>query len=39
MPIMTICGMVAMTVVLTLLNMVFRWMSFAMVFVPQFKRR
>jgi hypothetical protein len=39
MPVMTICAMAAMTVVLTLLNMVFRWMSFAMVLVPQFKRR
>ena len=39
MPIMTVCAMVAMTVVLTLLNMVMGWMSFAMILVPQFKRR
>ena len=39
MPIMTVCALVAMTVVLTLLNVVFRWMSFAMILVPQFKRR
>jgi hypothetical protein len=39
MPIMTVCGLAAMTVVLTLLNVVFRWMSFAMILVPQFRRR
>lgn len=39
MPIMTVCGLVAMTVVLNLLNMVFRWVPFASILVPQLKRR
>ncbi len=39
MPIMTVCALVAMTVVLTLLNMVMGWISFAMILVPQFKRK
>jgi hypothetical protein len=38
MPVMTVCGMAAMTVVLTLLDFVFRWIPFASILVPRIRR-
>jgi hypothetical protein len=38
MPIMTVCALVAMTVVLTLLDVVFRWMPFARILLPRLRR-
>ncbi len=38
MPIMTVCALVAMTVVLTLLDFVFRWIPFAQILIPRIRR-
>lgn len=38
MPIMTVCALVAMTVVLTLLDFVFRWIPFASILIPRIRR-
>jgi len=38
MPIMTVCALVAMTVVLTLLDIVFRWIPFAWILIPRLRR-
>jgi len=38
MPIMTVCALVAMTVVLTLLDFVFRWIPFAWILLPRLKK-
>jgi len=38
MPIMTVCALVAMTVVLTLLDFVFRWIPFAQILIPKIRR-
>jgi hypothetical protein len=38
MPIMTVCGLVAMTVVLSLLDLVFRWIPFAQILIPRIRR-
>jgi hypothetical protein len=38
MPIMTVCGLVAMTVVLSLLDFVFRWIPFAQILIPRIRR-
>jgi len=38
MPIMTVCALVSMTVVLTLLDFVFRWIPFAQILIPRIRR-
>ncbi len=38
MPIMTVCALVAMTVVLTLLDIVFRWIPFAWILFPRLRK-
>lgn len=38
MPIMTVCALVAMTIVLTLLDIVFRWIPFAWILIPRLRR-
>jgi hypothetical protein len=38
MPIMTVCALAAMTVVLTLLDFVFRWIPFASILIPRIRR-
>lgn len=38
MPIMTVCALTAMTVVLALLDFVFRWIPFASILIPRIRR-